>query len=141
MDSIFRPVFSTRATKKGKFAFDYLPTDSFQLIVFEDLNFNKIWDTASEPVGLGGTLMPALDTPIQHVEILTNEYVYPILDSAVADSIKAVIDTTDDKGLGLLQLGIPPHAYPWRLWVTGSNGYYLELSHESARDSALVDLP
>lgn len=141
VDSIFKPVFSAHPDKKGSFGFDYLPQDSMTLLVFEDLNFNRVWDTASEQVGLGGLLLPAVDTPLYEVSLFPPAFEHPKMDSSATDSIVQVMDTIDSKALSVLQLKLPPHAATWHIWIVGENGYWHKSTYEPARDSVLHDLP
>ena len=50
-DSIHNPMFSAAPNKEGYFTLKYLPADTFDLFVFQDLNFDKVWNDENESFG------------------------------------------------------------------------------------------
>ncbi len=63
-----RPKYIYKVNKDGSFKLDYLPKDTFQLFVLNDLNTNYLYDLPTEWIGKLGQLI-SLDSIIKNVQV------------------------------------------------------------------------
>ena len=106
-DTIGTPKFSATPSKDGKFELRYLPVDTFDLLVFEDINFNKGWDEG-ETYGFLKGISTSSDSSFISIPYSTNAFAFPELDTAALDSVANYIDTTSKGNLGQISFTIPP---------------------------------
>ena len=140
IDSVSKAVFSTTPRKDGSFSFYYMPSDTFDLLVFEDLNFNKTWDVDMEPFGFQKNIFSLPDSFHTIIDYSALDFEIPILDSIVQDSIAYYIDTASEESLGTISFRIGPHEKMLHLWCThSSNHQYLMTS--SAHSDTLLSEP
>lgn len=137
-DSIYQTRFSTSPSKEGQFSFTYLPLDTFDLVVFEDINFNGQWDTNETP-GFIRSVASSLDSILLRVDFVGAPFEVEPLDTAAVDSLSAILDTLSPDQGALVQFQIPPHEYPLALWLTHANGWTTELSWGTTADTLLTE--
>ena len=122
-DSLVAPTFTAVPSKDGKFSLRYLPTDTFDVLVFEDLNFNKIWDEGLEPFGFRKGLATTVDSVSFEIPYSSLRFETPELDSLVQDSVVQYMDTTAVANLGQVRLIIPPSPVNSFVWAKHESGY------------------
>ena len=123
VDSVSKAVFSTTPRKDGSFSFYYMPPDTFDLLVFEDLNFNKTWDVDMEPFGFQKNIFSLPDSFHTVIDYSAIDFEIPVLDSIFQDSIANYIDTASGESLGTVSFSIGPHEKTLHLWCTHSSNH------------------
>lgn len=137
-DSTFQTRFSTSPNKEGLFSFTYLPLDTFDLVVFEDINFNGYWD-ANETPGFIRSVASTLDSQLLKVNFVGTPFEVGPLDTAAVDSLDAILDTLSPDQGALVQFKITPHEHPLVLSLTHTNGWTTELSWGANRDTLVTE--
>lgn len=137
-DSSFVTRFSTSPTKEGKFSFSYLPLDTFDLVVFEDINFNGQWD-AKETPGFMRSVISSLDSQLLRIPFVGTPFEPTSFDTASVDSLGAILDTLSSNTGSLVQFEIPPHEHSFALWLAHSNGWTVKLNWPATTDTVLTE--
>lgn len=127
LDSLTAPTFTSTPSKDGSFSLAYLPIDTFDVLVFEDLNFNKLWDEGMEPFGFKKGLPTTLDSVRYEVPYSSVDFEVPVMDTLVQDSILNFMDTTSQENVGQVSLVIPPSEMDAYVWAIHANGYQRSL--------------
>ncbi len=141
VDSNFAPAFVTRADKEGRADFNYLPGNTMALLAFEDLNFNRQWDTASERIAWGDTVTPYLDTTrVLELSFQDFDFEVPVLDTLRQDSLVALLDSLGEKEVGALHLLIPPIEEPLVVWMVGDQRWTQRFTFAARSDTQTVVL-
>jgi hypothetical protein len=139
-DTLVSPLFACKPKKDGSFSFAYLPEQFFDLIVFEDLNFNKKWDE-SEPMGFRKSYFAKDDTASVELMLFNEFYKEPIaLDTSFSDSIAAVMDTVSLENIGQLSLVVPDHDISILGYLQHESGWILPLDLAPSSDTVTVNL-
>ena len=142
-DTVQAPAFSATPSKDGIIAFNYLPTDSFDILVFEDLNFDGTWTPESETFGFLKGAASSSDSMAYTVPFFNAFFETPEENStAFMDSIATLLDTTKSENLGRLTLIIPPANTTVFAWLTHESGYLQSFVYPSFResDTSYIDL-
>lgn len=142
-DSVVDSKFSATPNKAGQFSLKYMPVDTFDLLVFEDINFNKSWDAEFENFGFLKNVGTAIDSQFVEIPLTVEGYEPPELDTAALDSIHHYMDTTMASNLGQISFLIPAHEQAVVITATESGGTYLDLSKPANKDTlqtALITL-
>ena len=140
-DSVTSPLFSLIPTKKGHVSFNYMPLDSFDVLVFEDLNFDGKWSAENEPFGFRKNLFSSTDTTVFNLPYYNSVFESPALDTThFNDSIITVLDTAKAENLGRLTLVVPYVDTTVLAWLTHESGYVQPFTFYplSATDSTTV---
>jgi len=135
-DTISTAAFTAKPDKEGKFELRYLPEDTFDLLVFEDLNFNKNWDDG-ESYGFLKNVPTSSDTSFISIPYSTQVFEFPELDTAALDSVAYFIDTASKDNLGQISFTIPPSENSIILFAHRSTDVLINLS-TSARSDTLI---
>ncbi len=123
-DTVDSPVFAATPSKDGKVSFGYLPQDTFDILVFEDLNFDNRWDAKSETFGFLKGVSSSLDTAVHSVLYANAKFEIPQENStAFLDSIATILDTAQPENLGRLTLVIPNVDTTVLAWISHESGY------------------
>ena len=142
-DSVVDSKFSATPNKSGQFSLKYMPADTFDLLVFEDINFNKTWDAAFENFGFLKNISTSIDSQFVEIPFIVEGYNPPELDTAALDSVQHYMDTTSTSNLGQISFLIPAHEKAVVITATGTQGTFLDLSQPANPDtlqSALITL-
>lgn len=138
-DTIGAPKFSATPDKEGKFSLRYLPVDTFDLLVFEDINFNKGWDEG-ESYGFLKNIPATLDSSFISIPYSTEVYEFPELDTAALDSVANFIDTTSKENLGQIRFTIPPSSDSIILFAHRGTDVLINLSTSAISDTLMTSL-
>jgi len=123
-DTVQNADFTGIPEKDGTFNFTYLPTATYDLLVFEDLNFNSAWDADAEPYGFLKSVATSQDSLAIEVPYFNGSFAVPdTMPSHFADSIQIVLDTAKSANLGHLVLVVPPVETPTYGWLSHESGY------------------
>ena len=144
VDSVSKAVFSTTPKKDGSFSFYYMPSDTFDLLVFEDLNFNKTWDVEMEPFGFQKNIFSLPDSFHTTIDYYAVDFEIPVLDSIIQDSITYYIDTATEESLGTISFVLGPHEKTLHLWCTHSSGHQFYMTsgpHSDTLTTEYITLP
>lgn len=143
-DSVTSPLFSLIPTKEGRVSFNYMPLDSFDVLVFEDLNFDGKWSSENEPFGFRKNLYSSVDTTVFDLPYYNSVFETPALDTTLfTDSIVNVIDTAKPENLGQLKLIVPSADTTVLGWLTHESGYVQSFTfapYRGTSDTTVIDL-
>ena len=138
-DTIGTPKFSATPGKDGKFELRYLPVDTFDLLVFEDINFNKSYDEG-ESYGFLKGIPTSSDSSFISIPYSTEVFAFPELDTAALDSVANYIDTTSKENLGQISFTIPPSADSVILFAHRAGDVFINLSSGANSDTLVTPL-
>ena len=138
-DTIGSPKFSATPGKDGEFELRYLPVDTFDLLVFEDINFNKGFDEG-ETYGFLKGIPTSSDSSFISVPYSTEVFAFPELDTAALDSVANYIDTTSKENLGQISFTIPPSADSVILFAQRAGDVLINLSSGANSDTLVTPL-
>lgn len=138
-DTIGAPKFSATPDKEGKFSLRYLPVDTFDLLVFEDINFNKGWDEG-ESFGFVKSVPTSSDSSFVSITYSTEAFKFPELDTAALDSVAHFIDTTSKENLGQISFTIPPSSDSIILFAHRGTDVLINLSTSAISDTLITPL-
>ena len=143
-DTVDSPVFAATPSKDGKVSFGYLPQDTFDILVFEDLNFDNRWDAKSETFGFIKGVSSSLDTAAHSVLYANAKFEIPQENStAFLDSIASILDTAKSENLGRLTLIAPNVDTTVLGWLSHESGYVQSFTFDPVRgvsDTTFIDL-
>jgi len=139
-DSVVDSKFSATPNKSGQFSLKYMPADTFDLLVFEDINFNKTWDAAFENFGFLKNISTSIDSQFVEIPFTVEGYNPPELDTAAIDSVQHYMDTTSASNLGQISFLIPAHEKAVVISATGTEGTFLDLSQPANPDTLQTEL-
>ena len=123
-DTVDSPVFAATPSKDGNVSFGYLPQDTFDILVFEDLNFDNRWDAKSETFGFLKGVSSSLDTAVHSVLYANAKFEIPQENSTIfQDSIATILDTAKSDNLGRLTLVVPNVDTTALAWISHESGY------------------
>lgn len=123
-DTVQAADFVGTPEKDGTFTFTYLPTSTYDLLVFEDLNFNSAWDADAEPFGFLKSVATSQDSLAVELPYFNRSFEVPdTVSTLFADSIQMVLDTAKPENLGHLVLVVPPVETPTYGWLAHESGY------------------
>lgn len=138
LDSLVAPTFSTKSTDKGGFSFTYLPLDTFDVLVFNDLNFDRRWDSVNENFGFLKNIAPVVDSVVLELPFQATRFATPPMDTLAMDSVRGVLDTLVREDKGTLSFMIPPHDVTAVLYLVGENGWWQQQTQLPSEDSTVV---
>ena len=138
-DTIGTPKFSATPDKEGEFELRYLPVDTFDLLVFEDINFNKGWDEG-ESYGFLKEVPSTSDSSFISIPYSTEVFALPELDTAALDSVANYIDTTSKENLGQISFIIPPSSDSIILFANRGTDILINLSTRASSDTVITPL-
>lgn len=138
-DTIGTPKFSATPDKEGKFELRYLPVDTFDMLVFEDINFNKGWDEG-ESYGFLKEVHSTVDSSFISIPYSTEVFAFPELDTASLDSVANYIDTTSKENLGQISFVIPPSSDSIILFANRGTDILINLSTRANSDTVITPL-
>lgn len=134
-DTVDHPIFVATPSKDGSVSFGYLPLDTFDILIFEDLNFDRQWDAENETFGFLKGVTSSLDTVVQTVPYDNVRFELPEENSTVfLDSIAAVLDTAKAENVGRLTLVVPPVDTTVFAWLTHESGYVQSFQYDPSRN-------
>jgi uncharacterized protein (DUF2141 family) len=137
-------LFSGTPNKEGHISFRYLPTASFDVLIFEDLNFDGNWNEPAEPFGFTKNLPSGLDSSMHSVPYFNSTFNEPEENSATfLDSIAMVIDTARPENVGRLKLVVPKADTTVRAWLSHESGYLQSFTfapYRGTSDTTVIDL-
>lgn len=136
-DTISLPLFTATPSKSGTFGLKYLPVDTFDVLVFEDLNFNKTWEAESESFGFAKNVASSLDSSSIQVFYSSAKFEFPLVDTSAIDSVQNYIDTTSRDNLGQVQFIYPPTKDSVVLFAVRNNDVRLDLSTGPITDTTI----
>jgi len=143
-DSVTSPLFSLIPTKEGHVSFNYMPLDSFDVLVFEDLNFDGKWSAQNEPFGFRKNLYSSTDTAVFDLPYYNSVFESPAQDTThFNDSIITVLDTAKPENLGRLTLIVPSVDTTVLAWLTHESGYVQSFAFDPGRgvsDTTVIEL-
>ena len=143
-DSVTSPLFSLVPTKKGHVSFNYMPLDSFDVLVFEDLNFDGKWNAENEPFGFRKNLFSSVDTTVFDLPYYNSVFESPTPDTTdFNDSIITVLDTAKSENLGRLSLIAPNVDTTVLGWLSHESGYVQSFTFDPVHgvsDTTFIDL-
>jgi uncharacterized protein (DUF2141 family) len=135
------PAFSKTVGQKPSIDFSYLPNKEYDLLAFQDLNFDGKPDTTREQYGFLKSCRPQVDSNLVAVSMLLEGYEAPSMDSAFADSMNAVLDTMVAEELGTLTIVVPPmDSVGRRFALTHSSGWFIERDFAANTDTLLWEV-
>ena len=143
VDTVTTAIFSTVPGKSGEFKFSYLPHGTFDVLVFEDLNFNNRWEHESEPFGISKNHNTELDSLPVNVPFYNGFFELPEDPStSLLDSIAVILDTAKAENTGHLTLLIPPVDQTTFGWLIHESGYQKKFIFTTYRqnDTSYLDL-
>jgi hypothetical protein len=138
-DTIGTPKFSATPGKSGEFELRYLPVDTFDLLVFEDINFNKSYDEG-ETFGFLKDIPTSSDSSFISIPYSTNVFAFPELDTAAIDSVANYIDTTSKGNLGQISFTLPPSSDSIVLFAHRAGNVIINLSSGAISDTIATPL-
>jgi uncharacterized protein (DUF2141 family) len=141
-DTVQAADFVGTPEKDGTFTFTYLPTATYDLLVFEDLNFNGTWDAAAEPFGFLKSVATSQDSLAVEVPYFNSSFEVPdTMSTHFADSIQMVLDTAKPENLGHLVLIVPPVETDTYGWLSHESGYQKSFTFRPYRqaDTTYID--
>ena len=138
-DSVHNPMFSTAPNKEGYFTLKYLPADTFHLFVFQDLNFDKIWNDENESFGFLKEVASEIDSHIVEVNYMTEKFVMPELDTLAVDSVHLFLDSAAENMLGLVSYILPPSASNVKVFAINGDIELIDLSIKAGSDTTYTD--
>ena len=122
-DTVSTAVFSGTTDKDGNFSFAYMPAQTFDVLAFEDVNFNGTWDWETEPFGMSKNHPTGMDSSLITVPYFNTTFESPeVPKEGLMDSIAAILDTAKAENLGHLVLvahGVDTATYGWLLHESG----------------------
>ena len=137
-DSIHNPIFSAAPNRDGNFKLKYLPIDTFDILVFQDLNFDKIWDNNNEDFGFLKRVSTEVDSQLVEVNYSTEKFVIPDLDTLALDSLHLYLDTASETRLGLVSYIIPPSASNVKMFAINGSIELIDLSVKAGQDTTIT---
>ena len=141
-DTVQAADFVGTPEKDGTFTFTYLPTATYDLLVFEDLNFNSAWDADAEPFGFLKSVATSQDSLAVEVPYFNSSFEVPdTMSTHFADSIQMVLDTAKPENLGHLVLIVPPVETDTYGWLSHESGYQKSFTFRPYRqaDTTYID--
>ena len=138
-DSIFSPMFSASPNKDGYFTLNYLPVDSFDLFVFQDLNFDNRWNHENESFGFLKEVSSKIDSQLVEVNYFTDKFVMPELDTLAVDSVHLFLDSAAENMLGLVSYIFPPSANNVKIFALNGNIELIDLSIKAGKDTTYTE--
>ena len=142
-DSILQPIFRGALDKDLSYLFTYMPSDTFDILIYEDLNFNGYWDMDLESFGFKKNIATRLDTSIEIIPFYNTKFEIPdALNKAFTDSIQLFIDTSKSENIGNLALWLNPIDTLTKAWLIHESGFhhYFELNPVRGGDSLRINL-
>ncbi|MBU01681.1 MAG: hypothetical protein CME55_00150 [Halieaceae bacterium] len=123
-DTVSTAVFSGTPDKEGNFSFAYMPARTFDVLVFEDVNFNGSWDWETEPFGMSKDHPTGMDSTRFTMPFFNSTFTAPEgPKEGIIDSIAALLDTAKAENLGHLVLVVPPVNSVTYGWLMHESGY------------------
>ena len=138
-DSLNIPLFSTSPNKDGYFSLKYLPIDTFDLLVFEDLNFDKIWNKELESFGFLKEVSSQVDSQLVEVTYFLEKFVMPELDTLAVDSVHLFLDSADENKLGFVSYILPPSTSNVKIFAINGDIELIDLSINATSDTTYTD--
>jgi hypothetical protein len=142
-DTVSTAVFSGTPDKDGNFSFTYMPAQTFDVLAFEDVNFNGTWDWESEPFGMSKNHPTGMDSSLITVPYFNTVFETPeVPKEGLMDSIAAVLDTAKAENLGHLALVVPGVDTDTYGWLLHESGYEINFEFRPVRqaDTTYIDL-
>jgi hypothetical protein len=142
-DTVSTAVFSSTPDKDGNFSFAYMPAQTFDILAFEDVNFNGTWDWETEPFGMSKNHPTGMDSSLITVPYFNTTFETPEAPKeGLMDSIAAVLDTAKAENLGHLVLVAPGVDIATYGWLLHESGYQASFIFHPARqwDTTYIDL-
>lgn len=134
-DTVGQPKFSATPSKDGSFNLSYLPVDTFDFLVFEDINFNKKWDEGVETFGFLKGIPTSSDSSFIAIPYSKERFEFPELDTAAIDSVANFVDTTSRENLGLISFTLPPSTDSVILYAHRAGDVIIDLCTAAGRDT------
>lgn len=134
-DTVGLPKFSATPSKDGSFYLSYLPVDTFDFLVFEDINFNKQWDEGVETFGFLKGIPTTSDSSLVAIPYSTERFEFPELDTAAIDSVANFVDTTSSENLGLISFTLPPSSDSVILYAHRAGDVLIDLCTGAGTDT------
>jgi hypothetical protein len=138
-DSIHNPMFSAAPDKEGYFTLKYLPADTFDLFVFQDLNFDKVWNDENESFGFLKEVASEIDSQLVEINYFTEKFVMPELDTLAVDSVHLFLDSAAENMLGLVSYILPPSASNVKVFAINGDIELIDLSIKAGSDTTYTD--
>lgn len=122
-DSTFTPIQKRKVKDGGTFEFSYLPNGVYDVLCFQDLNFNGTWDN-NELYGFSKGLSSNLDSSLAEIVVAGSLTFGPSENGdSIMNALQSTLDTSALENVGTVVLQMTLPELGTKIELVGENGW------------------